>query len=288
MTKKILKIAVNKNCKNKENPQLVARGWKNVLVDVDYLLGWVAKGYGWCATHFLERYRNADNAAGSNLVVIDIDGDTTLDAFWATQTARDWCLATYTSASHSDKEHRFRALFPLETDLESASQHRGAYWLIVNRLLADLGLEALKDNCGQKPERLWYGSSNSTSRLNDGAMVPAFLLADIDYEEPADFIRTDCEDIDVRRCQWLLREFLEPTNDDEYESYYVPVMAACAGVGGVLFDDWVDWVIRGHHGHKEENTRPFKWKGLGKYAGHTKLYSLAKKQDANWTRHLPA
>ena len=76
-------------------------------------------------------------------------------------------------------------------------------------------------------------------------------------------------------------------DDDEYESYYVPVMAACAGVGSVLFDDWVEWVLRGHHGHKEENIRPFKWKGLGKYAGHTKLYSLAKKQDYNWTSRLP-
>ena len=54
-----------------------------------------------------------------------------------------------------------------------------------------------------------------------------------------------------------------------------------------MFDDWVDWVLRGHHGHKEENIRPFKWKGLGKYAGHTKLYSLAKKQDPNWTQRLP-
>ena len=68
------------------------------------------------------------------------------------------------------------------------------------------------------------------------------------------------------------------SDDDEYESYYVPVMAACAGVGHVLFDNWVEWVLRGHHGHKEENIRPFKWRGLGKYAGHTKLYSLAKKQ----------
>ena len=106
---KILKIAVNKNCLNKENPQLVARGWKNILVDIDYLSGWVAKGYGWCATHFIERHRKADNSAGSNLVVIDFDGDTTLEKFWATTTAQEWCLATYTSASHTEQEHRFRA-----------------------------------------------------------------------------------------------------------------------------------------------------------------------------------
>ena len=251
-------------------------------------MGWVASGYGWCATHFHEKHRLADNSAGSNLVVIDFDGDTSLDTFWATDTAKQWCAGTYTSASYTEDEHRFRALFPLAIDLESSGQHRGAYWLIVNRLLADLGLTELKDNCGQKPERLWYGNQKTQTRMNPGAEVPDFLLNDIDYDEPTEFTHSDCAEADVKRCQWLLREFLEPSNDDEYESYYVPVMAACAGVGTVIFDDWVDWVIRGHHGHKEENIRRFKWKGLGKYAGHTKLYSLAKKQDPNWTRHLPS
>ena len=98
---KILKVAVNKNCIDKQNPQLVARGWSNVLVDIDWLMGWVANGYGWCATHFHEKHRLADNAAGSNLVVIDFDGDTTLDRFWATDTAKQWCAGTYTSASYS-------------------------------------------------------------------------------------------------------------------------------------------------------------------------------------------
>ena len=109
----ILKVAVNKNCLNKSNPQLVARGWSNVLVNVEWLMGWVKAGYGWCATHFHDKHRKADNAAGSNLVVIDFDGDTSLQKFWATTTAQEWCVATYTSASHTDGEHRFRALFPL-------------------------------------------------------------------------------------------------------------------------------------------------------------------------------
>ena len=288
VTQKILKVAVNKNCVNKSNPQLVARGWSNVLVSVEWLMGWVEAGYGWCATHFHDKHRKADNAAGSNLVVIDFDGDTSLQKFWATTTAKEWCLATYTSASHTEGEHRFRALFALGKDLETTAQHRGAYWLIVNRLLAELGIKELKDNCGQKPERLWYGNTKAQVKLNEGAEVPDFLLNDIDYDEPAEYTSTECDEIDVKRCQWLLQEFLRPSDDDEYESYYVPVMAACAGVGHVLFDDWVDWVLRGHHGHKEENIRPFKWKGLGRYAGHTKLYSLAKKQDPNWTKSLPS
>ena len=109
-----LRIAVNKRCINKQNPQKVASGWLNVEEDLEWLLGWVKAGYGWCATHFVDRYRKQDNARGSNLIVIDIDGDTTLGRFWQTDTARNWCVATYTSSSHTEQEHRFRALFPLE------------------------------------------------------------------------------------------------------------------------------------------------------------------------------
>ena len=280
-----LKIAVNKQCKNKQTQP--AYDWQNIYEPLAWLQGWVSAGYGWVATHFIDRHRKADNAFGSNLVVIDIDGDTTLDAFWATDTAKTWCVATYTSSSHTKNEHRFRALFPLAIELKSTPQHRGAYWLIVNRLLADLGIESLADNCGQKPERLWYGNTNAVWQVNADALVPDFLLEDIDYEEATDFVASEVTDIDIKRCRWLLDNFLRPSEDGEYESYYVPVMAACAGVGELVFDDWVDWVLRGHHGEKDENTKPFKWRGLGKHSGPAKLYSLAKKQDSNWSSRLP-
>jgi len=282
-----LKIAVNKACKNKENQP--AHDWLNILEGIDWLLGWVGHGFGWCATHFHDNHRLAANSVGSNLVVIDFDGDTTLARFWSTDTARQWCAATYTSSSHSEQEHRFRALFPLGMELDSAGQHKGAYWLIVNRLLAELGLDDLKDNCGQKRERLWYGNTEAEVQRNaEFEVVPQFLLEDIDYQEISDFAKSDVTDIDVRRCQWLLANFLRPSEDGEYESYYVPVLAACAGIGEGVFDHWVTWVLKGHHGDKPENILPFKWRGLGSYSGHTTLYSLAKKQDPSWTSKLPS
>jgi len=282
-----IKIAVHKNCKNKTNPQKVAKGWSNIVEDLNWLEGWVRAGYGWCSTHFHQRHRKSENASGSNMIVVDIDGDTTLDAFWATDTAKAWCAATYTSASHSPEEHRFRALFPLEIPLTTLNQHKGAYWLIADRLVSELGLTALKDNCGQKPERLWYGNTEAMFHWNPDAQVPEFLLETIDYEEPVEYTKTDVSDLDVERCQWLLQNFLRPSDDGEYESMYVPVMAACAAIGTVMFDTWVEWVLKGHHGEKEDNIRPYKWKGLGNYSGPAKLYSLAKKQDSNWTRNLP-
>ena len=282
-----IRIAVHKNCKNKTNPQKVAKGWSNIVEDLNWLEGWVRAGYGWCSTHFHQRHRKSENASGSNMIVVDIDGDTTLDAFWATDTAKAWCAATYTSASHSPEEHRFRALFPLAIPLTSINQHKGAYWLIADRLVAELGIKSLTDNCGQKPERLWYGNTEASFHWNPDAEVPEFLLETIDYEEPVEFNKTDVSDLDVERCQWLLQNFLRPSDDGEYESMYVPVMAACAAIGTVMFDTWVEWVLKGHHGEKEDNIRPYKWKGLGNYSGPAKLYSLAKKQDSNWTRNLP-
>ena len=280
-----LRIAVHKDCRNKEKQP--AHGWLNIEESLSWLQGWVGAGYGWCATHFVGRHRRVDNASGSNLVVVDIDGDTTLDAFWATDTARNWCIATYTTASHTKAEHRFRALFPLGMQLTSTSQHRGAYWLVVNRLFADLGIETIKDNCGQKPERLWYGNTNADWHINEDALVPEFLLTDIDYDDPTDFVASDVTQADINRCRWLLRNFLTPSEDGEYETRYVPVMAACAAIGQPLFDDWVDWVLRGHHGEKNENIQPFKWRGLGNHSGPAKLYSLAKRQNSNWSSQLP-
>ena len=280
-----LRIAVHKDCRNKEKQP--AHGWLNIEESLTWLRGWVEAGYGWCATHFVGRHRRVDNASGSNLVVVDIDGDTTLEKFWATDTARNWCVATYTTASHTAGEHRFRALFPLALTLQSTSQHRGAYWLVVNRLFADLGIETIKDNCGQKPERLWYGNTNADWTVNADAIVPEFLLTDIDYDDPTDFVASDVTDMDVKRCIWLLKNFLLPSEDEEYESRYVPVMAACAAIGQPVFDAWVDWVLRGHHGEKPENIQPFKWRGLGNHSGPAKLYSLAKRQNSNWSSQLP-
>ena len=156
-----LKIAVNKGCLNKTNPQKVASGWLNINETLEWLQGWVGAGYGWCATHFAERYRLSDNCRGSNIIVLDIDGDMTLEQFWSAPTAQQWCMATYTSSSHTEVCHRFRAIFPLQRDLDTNAEHKGAYWLIVDRLMADLGMEKLDDNCGQKPERLWYGNTNA-------------------------------------------------------------------------------------------------------------------------------
>ena len=116
------------------------------------------------------------------------------------------------------------------------------------------------------------------------SQYPNFLLQDIDYEENFDF--TTSLTSQTLTCQALsVAAAIVPT---PFRRRWVRrLLPACHGClcrrRWVLFDDWVDWVLRGHHGEKEENIQPFKWSGLGNYGGHTTLYSLAKKQDPNWT-----
>ena len=219
-------------------------------------------------------------------IALDIDGDTTLGRFWATDVARHWCECTYTSSSHSEQEHRFRALFPLAKPLTTVKEHRAVYWFIVRKLLEELNLEALKDNAGQKPERLWYGNPNAEFQWN-GEYAPLEEWQMELIEEESDFIKTDASAVDIERCKWLLKNFITPSEDGEYETKYVPVLAACASLGEDMFDDWVDWVLKGHHGEKEANTKAFKWRGIGDKSDFTSLYGIAKKQDPEWVRKLP-
>ena len=291
-----LRVSIHQEMMNKEVKP--SQGWSPQLFELKSLMKWVEAGHGWCATHFVNRHRLAENARGSNVVVVDIDGDTTLDHFWNAPTALNWCAATYTSCSHTEESHRFRALFPLGLELQSIAQHKAAYHFIVDRLLADLGIERLKDNCGEKPERLWYGNTNALTLFNQEDSyepVPAFILENVEAENDSiEFIKSDITDIDLKRCKWLLENFIYPTEDGEYaegnlpnRSGFVQVTAACAGIGECIFEDWVNWVNRGHHGEKDSNTKAEKWKNLGDYGGHKCLYGIAKKQDPYWQHKLP-
>ena len=66
-------------------------------------------------------------------------------------------------------------MFPLGKQLDTTAEHKGAYWLIVNRLLQELQLEELADNCGQKPERLWYGNNRAEVQENKEYDHPNFF-----------------------------------------------------------------------------------------------------------------
>ena len=288
-----IRLSVNAKGKNKQDPARLTYGWKQKWMEPWELAAWVKQGYAWAATFFIEGKRSAKTASGSNAIVFDFDGELSLERFWETKIAQDWCCLTYTSASHTEEVNRFRAVFLLEgLPLDSSWQHKCIYQWIELELSKELKQE-FKDDFGQKPERLWYGNDAAIIKQNEGAYVPKSVVDAIEIPAEPVFSRgisdtAGITDLDIRRCIWLLENFIEPSQDGEYNEIYVPVTAACAALGSQVENAWVNWVAAGHHGSKQSNMdASLKWAGLGERSGPSSLYAIAKRQDPNWTRALP-
>lgn len=286
-----LKVSLNRKGHNKANVRYLATGWENEFLHPQELAAWICQGFAWAGTHFKQGKRAEANASGSNAIVFDFDGELQLDDFWTTVTAQQWCCMTYTSSSSTEQINRFRAVFPLDgIPLTTSWEHKAVYTYIAIKLATELGIE-FKDDCGQKPERLWYGNDQAIVHLNAEAVVPASVVADVEIPDEPTY---DCgtadgvTDLDIARCNWLLRHFLDVSEDGEYNDVYVPVLAACAAIGEPVVNAWIDWVSRGHHGDKPENMDPrLKWAGLGQRSGPSSLFAMAKRQDESWAKRLP-
>ena len=286
-----LKVSINSRSNNKENPQYLQKGWQNKWLTPTELAKWVQAGKAWAGTHFDEGKRSEANADGSNAIVFDFDGELQLEHFWTSPTAISCCALTYTSASSTDKVNRFRAVFPLGgLPLSTAGEHKAVYKYLANKLSTELGI-TIQDDCGEKPERLWYGNSSAEVKINEDAGVDANIVSSIEPIEEKTYeysSSTDITNLDIDRCIWLLQNFIEPSGDGEYNERYIPITAACAAIGGAMVDVWIDWVSRGHHGEKRENMNPErKWRGLGDRSGPASIYAIAKRQDLDWKKALP-
>ncbi|EHA63798.1 hypothetical protein [Synechococcus sp. WH 8016] len=286
-----IKCSLHSRCIDKQDPQKVAKGWLSDWKTPEEIAAHIQRGYGWTATHFRDGHRKQANAQGSNCVVFDFDGDCSLEKFWTTKVAQDWCVMTYTSASHTPEVHRFRALFPIEgMPMTTVWEHRCTYDWIALKLAAQLGIDDFEDNCGRKPERLWYGNRNAEVIHNADACVPIAVAATIPIPDEPQFAAKGMDgvtDIDIKRAIFVLENFLRPTEEGEYNSFYLPITAACASIGDQMVDAWRHWVSKGHHGSKPANLDPsLKWNGLT-CGGPATIFKHAKMQDNRWSSFLP-
>ncbi len=286
-----IKVSTNARSNNKENPQYLHSGWINRWLTPAELADWIKQGKAWAGTHFTDGKRSEANAQGSNAIVFDFDGEVQLDAFWNSPTAQAWCALTYTSFSSTAEVNRFRAVFPLGgIPLTSPAEHKSIYKFIAGKLASELGI-TIQDDCGEKAERLWYGNDTTQVVVSDSAVVPTDVVAGVEIVEEPTYEYSgpsDVTDTDIKRCIWLLYNFIPPSEDGDYNTVYIPVTAACAALGQPMIEAWVDWVSRGHHGGKRSNMNPrLKWRGLGKRSGPSSLYAMAKRLDSQWRKLLP-
>ncbi|WP_186697666.1 AAA family ATPase [Cyanobium sp. NS01] len=285
--------------------------WIPAELDALALIDHISAGKAWiaCKLAAASSKREEDLAGDWNLIVLDVDGDMPLEQFWANPFVARHCLFSYTTPSHQkvteknpEALDRFRAIFHCGSTLSGIELHRQLYALLIERS----GL-VLKDNCGDKPERLWYGYDQAEIRTGDGTPLSWDLIEDAKdaaaNEEAAEAQRAHerahagpTDDKDIERAAYLLRHVLKPSGligdgTDGYESYWIRVLNAAASAGALLFEPFMEWSSKGGH-HKDEARRlqrGKRWDRAGRRSGVAALFAMAKEQlGPNWTQALPA
>ncbi len=76
-----------------------------------------AEGYHWANHHFRNFHRSEENTLpGFNMIVIDVDGGIRMEAVH--ELLREYKFMTYTTKRHTEDEHRFRLVLPINYHLE--------------------------------------------------------------------------------------------------------------------------------------------------------------------------
>ena len=269
--------------------------WIDRELSIQELAEWIQQGKAWTACHLGGRSHSEDNVVASNLIVLDIDGDLTLEAFWAIPAVQRHCLFTATSYSHTQEEHRFRALFAVERH-EEVDLHGAVYDLWIERL----GIE-LKDNCGRKPERLWYGNDKAELRYGSGEPIPWDLV-----EQARDNLKaaraalprataSNPEDLalDLRRAVFAFERLLRPSVDGDFSGgYWKELLLAAAATGDEAVQQaFLQWHHRGHHSKTQTQVKRRLQRSRSRMTpgeGAGKILKLAKEQHGSqWWRQLP-
>ena len=121
----------------------------------------------WCNHHFKGGHRHDDMAIpGFNLVVVDCDGDVSLDAVH--DLLKDYTFLTYTTKRHTEDENRFRLVLPINYRLELDQEE---YREFMNGVLAWLPFKS--DAAANQRAKKWMTNDAGSYHYNTGAVLDA-------------------------------------------------------------------------------------------------------------------
>jgi len=166
-----MRVAINTEFKNKWTPeQLKVSGntFRNVDISTNELIDHIKRGFAFCSQH--EEWRKSDNFTESDVFSVDIDHGLTIDEVTSHPFVTTYCCFIYTTASHTEENHRFRLVFQSERSIFDKKEMTQ----IMNGLILKFGGdESCKDAC-----RIFYGSSNA-SIIKIGKTLPAHIVEDL-------------------------------------------------------------------------------------------------------------
>lgn len=262
-----------------------ADNWQPLDCTITELQELIGRGYAFIPAAMNSEHRSSEAFVHADLVVIDVDGGLSLEAFAEHPLAASAAFL-YTTHSHTPEKHRFRVVFRLPRRVSDPVLYKAAVTLLIRQLGGD---RSCSDPC-----RLFYGSSHGQQTVfSPETALPDSLLDDaarLIEEERLRFERSaeGVDEIDVLQAEFVLDQVLEPTFDGERDRF-IRVTAAAASAGAALYPSWSDWASRGHHG-KGKNARQTSERFYQGFSGRSSLatlFFLAAEQDPQWRRRLP-
>lgn len=119
-----------------------------------------APGMHWCNHHFKDGHRLREKVKpGFNMIAIDVDGGATLEL--AHEMLKDYKFLTYTTKRHSETEHRFRIMIPMNYTLRLEPKE---YKEFMDNVMQWLPFET--DESANEPEKKWETFDGGTYHYN--------------------------------------------------------------------------------------------------------------------------
>ena len=126
------------------------------------------KDLNWCNHHFKDEHRcNANVLPGFNMVVVDVDGTTTINT--AKELFKDYSYIIYTTKRHQQEgKDRFRLILPINYELKLSLDD---YKEFMDNVLKWLPFET--DECANQASKKWSAYAQGTLYKNDGILLDA-------------------------------------------------------------------------------------------------------------------
>ncbi|MCZ8157663.1 MAG: hypothetical protein O9264_16210 [Leptospira sp.] len=149
-------ISLNRSFKNKlkDTPGASLTAFSAKKISNLGFIEHIQTGYSWSVGIFKNNYRKVDNFIESHLTALDFDKNFTLDEARNNEFFKKNATFIYTSASHSEEQHKFRVIFYFPTPITSTDEY--------NKLYAGLlALFPQADTSARDSARMFYGSSGA-------------------------------------------------------------------------------------------------------------------------------
>ena len=117
-------------------------------------------GMNWCNHHFKDGHRaNIDALSTFNMVVLDVDGDISLNT--AERLLKDYIYILYTTKRHTEEINRFRVVLPIKYTLSFDLEDYKAF---MNNILSWMPFKS--DDAANQPSKKWLTNPNAEIRIN--------------------------------------------------------------------------------------------------------------------------